>query len=73
MPFFSSAVKRPSTSPGPPPQASSASPPQNTNLPSCLKAWREYIGAKRMPLPRIHKRVSWLFVISSSAMSGLLR
>ena len=49
MPFFSSAVNRPSTRPGPPPQASSARPPQNTNLPSCLKAWREYIGAKRMP------------------------
>ncbi len=70
MPRSSADLKRPSISPGPPPQASSASPPQNTNFPSCLKAWREYIGAKRMPFERIHNSVSWLKVMSCSAMSG---
>ena len=70
-PFFLAAAVRPSTSPGPPPTDSTVSPPQNLNLPSTLKAWRPKIGAKRMPLARIHSMVSRLRVTSSLAQLGV--
>ena len=62
-----------STRPGPPPHASTVSPPQNLNLPSTLNAWRPQIGANRTPLSRIHSSVSRLRVTRSSTMSGSAR
>ena len=68
QPFF-----RFSTSPGPPPQVSTASPPQNRKRPSTRNAWRPYEGWKRTPLPRIHTRVSRLFSTRASTRSGWQR
>ena len=59
--------------PGPPPQNSSARPPQNFILPSTLKAWRPYIGMKRMPLECIQCVVSRLLVTRISHSSGSVR
>ena len=73
MPRFAAISCSESTSPGPPPQASTVSPPQNLNLPSTLKAWRPQIGAKRTPFSRIQRRVSRERVTSSSTMSGSAR
>ena len=70
---LSTAANNISTSPGPPPQASTARPPQNVNLPSTLNAWRPYMGTKRTPFERIQSRVSRLRLTRISTMSGSAR
>ena len=50
MPSRSQHFRRFSTSPGPPPQVSTASPPQNRKRPSILNAWRPVGGLEADPL-----------------------
>ena len=71
--FLRAASVKAATRPGPPPDASTVSPPQNLNLPSTLKACRPQIGAKRTPLACIQRMVSRLRLTSTSSSSGSAR
>src|SRR5205823_11648532 len=57
--FFATCVRE-STSPGPPPIASSVRPPQNLNRPSILNACRPQAAVKRTPFFFIHSAVGKL-------------
>ena len=62
-----------STSPGPPPHASTVRPPQKRTRPSVSNDCRPYMGRKRTPWPDIQRRVSKLSSISLPARSGSVR
>ncbi len=70
MPARSALADRVSTSPRPPPTASTVSPPQKRNRPSILNAWLWYMGTNRTPLDRIHSAVVRLRVTRTSVRSG---
>ena len=70
MPLFFADSQRASHKPGPPPHASTVNPPQNLKRPSTLNACLPQIGANLIPLPRIHLRVSRLFLTNISTSSG---
>ena len=73
MPFFFAICVSDSTSPGPPPTASSVRPPQNLNLPPILNACRPQAAVKRTPFLRIHCTVGRLCLTRISVRSGSQR
>ncbi len=73
MPLLRAICVSASTSPGPPPTASTVRPPQNLNRPAMLNACRPQAAVKRTPFERIHCTAGRLSFTRSSVRSGSQR